>query len=190
MNNIKNINGRVDPLVNEIWKEAEGWEGFYCVSNLGRLKSTFFGEKLLSGWKNKDGYRYITFCGGGRKVSYRVHRLVAIAFIPNPEKKKEVNHKFGIRDDNRASELEWATPGENTLHSYRVLGRKPCSSESINFKCPHAKLTFDEAQEIRRLRSMGVKCNDLASTFNVSSSSIWQIIRGKSYVKRYDREHI
>lgn len=72
---------------------------------------------------NKHGYEVLSLCKNGKHKMMSVHRLVAFAFIPNPENKPEVNHKKGIKSDNRASELEWMTISENEKHSYEVLGK-------------------------------------------------------------------
>lgn len=85
--------------------------------NTGRIKK-------LTPWISKDGYFYVGLRENGRWVKKRVHRLVAEAFIPNPENKPFINHKNGIRTDNRIENLEWVTNSENMLHGYRVLGNK------------------------------------------------------------------
>ena len=72
---------------------------------------------------NSCGYLVVNVCKSKSKL-VRVHRLVAEAFIPNPENKRTVNHKNGIRSDNRVENLEWATDSENNQHSYDYLGRK------------------------------------------------------------------
>ena len=72
----------------------------------------------------RTGYLHIVIRKNNKSYDFQVHRLVANAFIPNPENKPEVNHKNGIRDDNRVENLEWVTRSENQIHSHAVLGHK------------------------------------------------------------------
>lgn len=124
----------------EIWKDVKGYEGIYQVSDLGRVKSLerkvlhknrwglmhkTVPERILKPGYNKAGYESVILCIDGVKQSIRVNRLVAETFLPNPENKEQVNHKNGVRNDNRVDNLEWVTSSENQLHSFRVLGRKP-----------------------------------------------------------------
>ena len=105
----------------EIWKDIKGYEGLYQVSNLGRVKSLPHGRTkgcILRPWNNK-GYQVVGLWEGTpskmRKLS--VHRLVAEAFISNPENKPCINHIDGIRNNNNITNLEWVTPSENTQHA-------------------------------------------------------------------------
>ena len=84
-------------------------------------------KKLKSNLK-KSGYLYITLCKDKQHYTKDVHRLIAETFIPNPENKPCVNHKNGIKTDNRVENLEWVTQSENVLHAFRVLHRKPVKS--------------------------------------------------------------
>ena len=118
----------------EIWKDIKGYEGLYQVSNLGRVKSLprliwngkgYFmsKEKILSTKPNKDGYVIIKLIKKGEKPKpFLVHRLVAEAFIPNPNNLPEVNHiidDFEHRSDNRVENLEWCTAEYNINYGSR-----------------------------------------------------------------------
>ena len=100
-----------------------GYEGLYIVSNLGNVKSIKYrSDKLLKSRDSPKGYKRVVLWKGKQKRQYFIHRLVAQAFIPNPEGKPDVNHKNGDKGDNRVYNLEWVTKSENCRHRYKELG--------------------------------------------------------------------
>lgn len=147
--NLKNIHlsnlelADYSDLENEIWKDIQGYEGIYQVSNLGRVKrlaheDVYYrkdtnkqchrpvGEKILKLLHAHDGYLDICLMRNGADSYYAVHRLVAAAFIPNPENKPQVNHIDGNRSNNVVHNLEWCTCQENVQDQIRRSGRDAC----------------------------------------------------------------
>lgn len=130
------INCSMEEQITEAWAAVSGFEGLYEVSNIGRVRSLPRVNRLgrrVNGCERKPqkdtkGYHFVQLWKDGAMSQPRVHQLVAAAFIPNPEQKPQVNHKDGVRSNNVWKNLEWATNGENTQHSYDVLNRKPSRS--------------------------------------------------------------
>lgn len=127
----------------EVWKDVTGFEGYYQVSNRGQVRSIArnveYGAwghqslegKLLKPGINKLGYLRVVLFANHKQETVAVHRLVAKEFIPNPDGKRTVNHKNGIKTDNRVENLEWATYGENHKHAYISGIRNPPSEHPV-----------------------------------------------------------
>lgn len=122
-----------DIIPDEIWKPVFGYEGLYDVSNTGLIKrlkrsvkqrnmyveiTRVHPELILSPYVDKDGYLATNLRKNTKRKAMKVHRAVALAFIPNPDNKEQVNHINLIKDDNRVENLEWATQSENHIHAY------------------------------------------------------------------------
>jgi len=125
----------------EIWKDIEGLEGDYQISNLGRLRSltrtitksdgyTYTRKGKIIKPQERQGYLRGRVSVMKVKATYSIHRLVATAFIPNPENKEQVNHINENKADNRVANLEWVTPKENVQHSFKLGNRKPLSKSN------------------------------------------------------------
>lgn len=133
---LKNLTERVDGIVyTERWKWVLGYGGLYKISSFGRVKSVkrltthYAGgflkkkEMILSQGLDGRGYPQVGLCKDGVRCTKKVHQMVAIAFIKNLGNKPTVNHRRGVKTDNRFHQLEWATIAEQTKHSYDVLKR-------------------------------------------------------------------
>lgn len=166
-------------LVPEAWKEIEGHDGFYEISNYGRVKSWKAGNgsgkrrsepKLLKTVLNNSGYYSVHFDF--------IHRLVAIHFVPNPDNKPEVNHKDGKKANNFYLNLEWCTRSENNIHAFKNKLSTPTRGEISGM----SKLTKEDVLKIRAMYKTGnYTCAELGDLFKVRDSHVSRIIRRKRW---------
>lgn len=116
----------------EIWKEIEGYNGLYLISSHGRVMSLFANkQKIIKQGKTKKGYMIVGITHKAKFKNYKVHRLVAKAFIPNPQNKPEVNHKDLNKANNNVDNIEWVTGHENFLHA---VANGVCLPKKLKYK--------------------------------------------------------
>ena len=122
----------------EEWKPIEGYEGLYEVSNMGRVKSLGNDksrkEKILSQYESKSGYLKVTLCKDNKLKPFRVHRLVAKAFIENPNNLPTVNHINEIKTDNRLDNLEWMDYIQQQRHGTCIQRRAEKERNGVRSK--------------------------------------------------------
>lgn len=162
----------------------------YEIGNDGSVFSLDYNNsgqrKKMKQYLDDDGYPYVIFTVGRRRFKRIIHRMIAILFVKNEYNKPQVNHKDGVRSNNKASNLEWVTAQENTIHGYRVNGRT-ASVKSRDLardrfsgtKNPKAKLNEAELLSIRRLRSKGWLLKDIAERVGISIAQVGQIANNK-----------
>ena len=171
----------------EEWKDIDGFDGFYQVSNTGKIRSKGASNGMKDGrWHlrslslNHDGYFKVRLAKGGKDITQRVHTLVAQAFIPNPNNYETVNHIDGNKTNNNVENLEWADRHQQLYHAYKMNLKKPMQGK-LN---ANAKLSDDDVRYIRehyKRRSTEFGTVALGRMFGVSNRVIGLVVAGKSY---------
>lgn len=172
--------------IKELWRPLEEYKGIK-ISSVGRVwkaANQRRKERILSKFpKDRDGYcRCSVQKLDGTWTSQPVHRLVAKAFIPNEQGKQAVNHINGNREDNRVENLEWVTPRENVLHSFKYGARKQCKQVPRN-----TILTDFQISQIDKLRTL-YTVNQISKLFNINYQSLKNIIHKKKQCERLDNQ--
>jgi hypothetical protein len=163
----------------EYWKDIAGYNGFYQISSFGRVKSFKYDKangRILKYRKNKLGYLQISISKNKKSKTFLIHRLVGIAFIPNPENKPEINHKDNDRSNNKQSNLEWNTAKQNAEHKVKQ-GR--CNIPKGE-KCTSSKLSEKQVEEIKSYKG-NLSQKELGKLYGVSQANISSIVTNKSW---------
>ena len=157
----------------EVWKDVKGYEGYYQVSNLGNIKSleriiensgTRTGyykvkERILKPRENtnRNGYYELSLRKDGKEKRFKVHRLVACAFIENPYNKPEVNHIDGNKSNNCVSNLEWTTSKENKEHAWNI-GLNNSNHKKRPIKCNENNMCFESVVQASKELNCDRRC--------------------------------
>lgn len=172
----------------EEWRDIEGYEGIYQVSDRGQVRricgpsncldDTRTLERILSPKLAGKSYKEVSLCWRGRKYYASIHRLVAQAFLPNPLDLPEVDHIDGDKVNNRVENLEWVTRYERCSRD----GRRGVLTRALS------KLTEAEVLEIRELYGRGEHTQrEIGTMFGVSASAIGNLVRFEAWVSLSDR---
>jgi len=173
--------------MDKIWKRIPGYS-LYEVSNYGEIKTFNWKnsgtQRVMRPAMDNSGYlrTMLKRDSDGKIHTVKVHRMVALAFLENPENKSQVNHINGIRNDNRLINLEWVTHSENAKHSF-IIGLS--SNKGENNPC--ASLTDEQAKEIlanyefgKKARS-GITKKQIAQKYNTTESVIKRLVQRKTW---------
>ena len=179
---------KCNEVAEERWKTIPGYEGWYEISDLGRVKRMVAGQgaiagRILSPGGDGGGYLIVGLSINGTRRHHKVRRLVAAAFLgPCPEG-KEVNHKDGNKKNNCPENLEYMTHSENMSHAYKTGLASQRGKNNGN-----RKLTEEKACKIRRLLADGQTQTSIAVRFGVCTSTINAIASGERWVHLKEEE--
>lgn len=160
--------------VAEEWRWVVGHEGKFMVSNMGRIKSMKTNQ-FIGGSPYK--YKRVHFYDNGKSTYRSIHRIVCMAFIPNPENKPQINHKNGNTHDNRVENLEWCTASENIIHAF-ATGLIVPKRGARNF---NSKLQEHQYLEIKEKIERGDKGSEIAREYGISPQTISDIKSGRKH---------
>lgn len=169
--------------VNEIWRPIPNYNGRYFASNLGRIKSVDWVScngkrrkgKILKQQHESNGYLQVGLITNGTQLRILSHRIIAKIFIEKAEGKEFVNHINGIKDDNRAINLEWCTKSENSKHSFTI--GKQCNKGENH---PSNKLTDELVKQIRtKFIPRVYTSRRLAAEYGISKTNVLDIVNRK-----------
>lgn len=155
-------------------KPIKGFENLYTIDSSGRVFGIKF-NRYLKLQKDKDGYLHCGLCKNNKAKTYKVHRLVAITFIPNPNNLPQVNHIDANKANNNVSNLEWSSVKDQFKHAMKLnLMRK---GEKINF----SKLKEKEVIAIKKQLKRNVHYSKIAIKYKVSPMTIWDISKNRTW---------
>ena len=161
----------------EVWKDVPGYEGLYKVSSHGRVYSSVT-NKIMKSSESSHGYLVVQLSNHGKSREWKVHRLVAISFIPNPFNLPQVNHKDLDKKNNFVENLEWCTLKFNIEHASRNGRRTAGATGTLS---PNHKLTESDVREIRRQLNLGISGAQIARKYNVDNTTIYNIKHGETW---------
>ena len=172
-----------EDCMSEIWKDIEGYEGLYQVSNRGRVKSLerivmrkngrpySVPELIKERQIDHKGYDRIGLNKNGKKKRFFVHRLALQAFNPSSDETLEVNHIDGNKLNNNVENLEWVTSSENSIHAFKNNLHNHQGERNTN-----ASITDSEAKEIKKLKGKGLTQKEVGEMFGTTNyvvANIW-----------------
>lgn len=168
----------------EVWKDIIGYERLYKISNFGRCVRVEGGDKLgqciLQG-DNGAGYKNLHLYKEGKQSTKYIHRLVAQAFIPNPENKSQVHHIDHDRSNNRVDNLEWVTPSENIRYGVsegRINNKIRGKTNSIG---------EDVLKEVAKLKFKGLTVQSIANELGLPRTTVSSLVNGRSKGKMFEK---
>lgn len=149
----------------------------YIISDEGIIKNIAT-DRIINPWLNNNSYYYVTLNLEGTRKNYRVHRLVAEKFIPNPNNLPQVNHKDGDKRNNKADNLEWCDSSYNVQHAIRQ-GLIPLGVNNKRSKLSQEDVDYIKQHCVKRDKEFG--CAGLGRRFNVDKKVIYNVIYDKRY---------
>lgn len=162
---------------NEIWKNVEDYDGSYQVSDMGRVASKKLSDKIiLKSSLDSDGYKQVVLSKNNIQKTIKVHRLVALAFIDNPDNLPQINHLDGDKSNNKTDNLEWISISDNISHAFRTGLKVSLKGSQIG----NSVLIEKDVKNIRNLKGK-ISNKEIAEQYRVSTATVSNILNLKSW---------